>query len=107
MVSGIPSFCAGASKAGISIVEGNEGFGVIPSLKGIDQVEKTLGVFDNPVIMKVGSHVKEVYDLLVERGMENNALIISNVGMDGEYVGPLIPDREYGYFTTMIIKSEM
>ena len=46
--------------------------------------------------MKVGSHVKEVYDLLVERGMENNALIISNVGMDGEYVGPLIPDREYG-----------
>lgn len=107
MVSGIPSFCAGASKAGISIVEGNEGFGVIPSLKGIDQVEKTLGVFDNLVIMKVGSHVKEVYDLLVERGMENNALIISNVGMDGEYVGPLIPDREYGYFTTMIIKSEM
>ena len=102
-----PSFCAGASKAGISIVEGNEGFGVIPSLKGIDQVEKTLGVFDNLVIMKVGSHVKEVYDLLVERGMENNALIISNVGMDGEYVGPLIPDREYGYFTTMIIKSEM
>ena len=94
MVSGIPSFCAGASKAGISIVEGNEGFGVIPSLKGI-------------VIMKVGNHVKEVYDLLVERGMENNALIISNVGMDGEYVGPLIPDREYGYFTTMIIKSEM
>ena len=70
MVSGIPSFCAGASKAGISIVEGNEGFGVIPSLKGIDQVEKTLGVFDNLVIMKVGSHVKEVYDLLVERGID-------------------------------------
>ena len=89
MVSGIPSFCAGASKAGISIVEGNEGFGVIPSLKGIDQVEKTL------------------YDLLVERGMENNAIVISNVGMEGEYVGPLIPDRAYGYFTTMIIKSEM
>ena len=91
----------------VSIVEGNEGFGVIPSLKGIDQVERTLGVFDNLVIMKVGSHVKEVYDLLVERGMENNAIIISNVGMEGEYVGPLIPDRAYGYFTTMIIKSEM
>ena len=52
-------------------------------------------------------HVKEVYDLLVERGMENNAIVISNVGMEGEYVGPLIPDRAYGYFTTMIIKSEM
>lgn len=107
MISGIPSFCAGASKADISIVEGNEGFGVIPSLKGIDQVKKAMGVFDNLVIMKVGSHVKEVYDILKAEGKEDNAIIISNVGMEGEYVGPLLPDREYGYFTTMIIKSEM
>ena len=107
MISGIPSFCAGASKANISIVEGNEGFGVIPSLKGIDQVKKAMGVFDNLVIMKVGSHVKEVYDILKAEGKEDNAIIISNVGMEGEYVGPLLPDREYGYFTTMIIKSEM
>lgn len=107
MISGIPSFCAGASKAGISIVEGNESFSVIPSLKGIGQVEKALEAFDNLIIMKVGSHVKEVYNLLVERGMEDNAVVISNVGMEGEYVGPLFPDREYGYFTTMIIKREM
>ena len=107
MISGIPSFCAGASKDNISIVEGNEGFGVIPSLKGIDQVKKAMGVFDNLVIMKVGSHVKEVYDILKAEGKEDNAIIISNVGMEGEYVGPLLPDREYGYFTTMIIKSEM
>ena len=107
MISGIPSFCAGASKANISIVEGNEGFGVIPSLKGIDQVKKAMGVFDNLVIMKVGSHVKEVYDILKAEGKEDNAIIISNVGMEGEYVGLLLPDREYGYFTTMIIKSEM
>ena len=107
MISGIPSFCAGASKANISIVEGNEGFGVIPSLKGIDQVKKAMGVFDNLVIMKVGSHVKEVYDILKAEGKEDNAIIISNVGMEGEYVGPLLPDREYGYFTTMIIKSAM
>lgn len=107
MISGIPSFCAGASRANISIVEGNEGFGVIPSLKGIDQVKKAMGVFDNLVIMKVGNHVKEVYDILKAEGKEDNAIIISNVGMEGEYVGPLLPDREYGYFTTMIIKSEM
>ena len=107
MVSGIPSFCAGASKANISIVEGNEGFGVIPSLKGVDQVEKALDIFDNLVIMKVGNHVKDVYDILAARGIENNAVIISNVGMEGEYVGPLLLDREYGYFTTMIIKNEL
>ena len=107
MISGIPSFCAGASRANISIVEGNEGFGVIPSLKGVDQVEKAMEVFDNLVIMKVGSHVKDVYEILKAKGKEDHAIIISNVGMEGEYVGPLLPDREYGYFTTMIIKSEM
>ena len=107
MVSGSPSLCAGASRANIYIVEGNEAFGVIPSLKGMDQVEKAMDVFDNLVIMKVGSHVKDVYDLLVSRGRENSAIVVSNVGMEGEYVGPLIPDREYGYFTTMIIKKEL
>ena len=107
MVSGIPSFCAGASKANISIVEGNDGFGVIPSLKGVDEVETVLDAFENLVIMKVGSHVKDVYELLKSRGKEKNAVIISNVGMEGEYVGPLLPNRDYGYFTTMIIKKEI
>lgn len=107
MVSGIPAFCAGASKANISIVEGNDGFGVVPSLKGVDEVEKVLDVFENLVIMKVGNHVKAIYDILKARGKEKNAVIISNVGMEGEYVGPIIPDKEYGYFTTMVIKKEM
>lgn len=106
MVSGIPSFCAGASTANIPIVEGEEGFGVIPSIKGIDEVKRTLDIFDNLVIMKVGNHVREVYDLLKEKGREKYATVISNVGLEGEYVGPLDPDREYGYFTTMIIKNE-
>ncbi len=107
MVPGIPSFCAGASKAGISVVEGNEGFGLIPSLKGMDQVEEALDVFDNLIIMKAGSHVKEICDLLAARGKADNAVMLSNVGMEGEYVGPVDPDREYGYFTTMIIKNEL
>lgn len=107
MISGIPSFCAGASKANISLTEGNEGLGIIPSLKGMDQVEKAMDVFDNLVIMKVGSHVKDVYDLLCEKEMENNAVVVSNVGMEDEYVGPLLPEREYGYFTTIIVKKEL
>jgi len=107
MISGIPSFCAGASKANISIVEGNDGFAVIPSLKGIEQVTEIIDQFENLVIMKVGNHVKEVYDLLVERGRNEKAIIISNVGLPGEYVGPIDPSRDYGYFTTMVIKGEL
>lgn len=107
MISGIPSFCAGASKANISLTEGNEGLGVIPSLRGIDQVEKALDVFDNLVIMKVGNHVEEVYELLESKGLAENGIVVSNVGMEDEYVGPLLPKREYGYFTTIIVKKEL
>ena len=107
MISGIPSFCAGASKAGISLAEGNEGLGVIPSLRGMDQVAKALDVFDNLVIMKVGNHVNEVCDLLRERGLEENGIVVSNVGMEDEYIGPLIAEKEYGYFTTIIIKKDL
>lgn len=107
MISGIPSFCAGASAANISLVEGNEGFGVIPSLRGIEDVEKALSVFDNLVIMKVGNHVQEVYDVLKQRQIEENAVIISNCGMENEYIGELDPNREYGYFTTLIVKKKL
>lgn len=107
MISGIPSFCAGASKANISLTEGNEGLGIIPSLKGIDQVEKALDVFDNLVIMKVGNHVKEVYELLEKRQMGENAIVVSNVGLENEYIGPLLPEKEYGYFTTIIVKKNL
>lgn len=105
MIPGIPSFCAGASAANISLVEGKDGFGVIPSLRGIEDVKRALNVFDNLVIMKVGNHVQEVYDLLKERNMEKNAVIVSNCGMEDEYIGELIPDKKYGYFTTMIVKK--
>ena len=53
------------------------------------------------------SDIREFTEFLKERGKENNAVVISNVGLEGEYVGPLDPDREYGYFTTMVIKNEM
>ena len=107
MVSGIPAFCAGASKAGISIVEGNDGFAVIPSLAGIEEVEQALDLFQDLVIMKVGNDVKEVWKVLCDRGLQDTSVIISNVGLEGEYVGPVDPDREYGYFTTMVIKHTL
>ena len=105
MVPGIPSFCAGACAADTAIAEGEEAFGVIPSVKGMEEVEKCLDVFDNLVIMKAGSYMKEIAGLLKARGMEHCATVIGNVGMAGEYIGPILSDREYGYFTTVIIKN--
>lgn len=105
IVPGIPSFCSGAALAEISLVEGNEGFGVISSLKGTAHLKAALEIFDNVIVMKAGSSIEQIASVLYEEGLHENALVLSNVGMDGAYIGPLDPSRAYGYFTTIIIKK--
>ena len=36
---------------------------------------------------------------------KDNITVISNIGMEGEYIGPIDLDRKYGYFTTVIVKK--
>ena len=106
MVAGIPSFCAGASLAGISLVEGKESLMVIPSLKGIEQIKQVLPFFDNLVIMKASRFISEIETLLEEQEETMTAYVMSQVGMEGEYIGPLDSKREYEYLTTVVIKKE-
>ena len=106
MVAGIPSFCAGASLAGISLAEGKESLMVIPSLKGIEQIKQVLPFFDNLVIMKASRFIAEIETLLQEQEETMTAYVMSQVGMEGEYIGPLDSKREYEYLTTVVIKKE-
>lgn len=105
IIPGIPSFCSGAALAEVSLAEGNEGLGVISSLKGKDSLNSALDLFDNLVVMKAGSSIESIGEVLSERGLLENALVMSNVGMADEYIGPLDIKRQYGYFTTLIIKK--
>lgn len=105
IVPGIPSFCSGAALAQVSLVEGNESLAVISSLKGKDQLDVTLENFENVVVMKAGSSMERIKETLEKKGLEENALVVSNVGLVDEYVGKVDLDREYGYFTTMIIRK--
>ena len=82
MVAGIPSFCAGASLAGISLAEGKESF------------------------MKASRFISEIETLLEEQEETMTAYVMSQVGMEGEYIGPLDSKREYEYLTTVVIKKE-
>lgn len=103
MLPGIPSFCAGASLAGISLMEGKESLMVIPSLKGVEQIQQILPFCDNLVIMKAGKCIREI-QTIIEKEENTRAYVLSNIGMEGEYVGELDLEREYGYLTTVIIK---
>ncbi|MBS5521452.1 MAG: precorrin-2 C(20)-methyltransferase [Clostridiales bacterium] len=105
IVPGIPSFCSGAARAGISLVEGHENMAVVSGIKGKEAIEAVLDQFDNVVLMKAGAKMELIAELLDERNMLNAATVLSNIGMEDEYIGPVAKERGYGYFTTVIIKK--
>lgn len=108
VIPGIPSFCHGASSARLPLMIGDEGLAVVPMAKGnVKLLENALDGFDNIVVMKAFKSIPVLTEMMEARGIPlRNATVISNVGMDGEYIGPMVPDREYGYFTTVLIKKK-
>jgi len=60
---------------------------------------------DNIVVMKAFKSMDKIAALMESNGVPlDRATVISNLGMEGEYIGPMEKGREYGYFTTVIIK---
>ena len=54
-----------------------------------------------------GAAIGMICDMMKEKGIPlDRATVVCNVGLDDEYVGPIVRDREYGYFTTVIIKKK-
>ncbi len=106
VVPGIPSFCHGAALAGIPLMIGNEGLAVVPVAKENSKLLRTaLEGFDNVVVMKAFKSMPLIASMMGEIGIpRDQAVVVSNVGMSDQYIGPMDVDRKYGYFTTVIIK---
>lgn len=108
VIPGIPSFCHGAALAGVPLMIGNEGLAVVPVAKeNTKLLQDALDNFDNIVVMKAFKSIRLLTEEMQARGIPpDRATVVSNVGMEGEYIGPMVLDREYGYFTTVIIKKK-
>lgn len=109
VVPGIPSFCHGAARAGLPLMIGEESLAVLSMAKhNLQKVEKAVDCMDNIVIMKAYASIREIAGMMERRGIPlSNATVMSNIGMEDEYIGPLDADREYGYFTTVLIKKKV
>jgi precorrin-2/cobalt-factor-2 C20-methyltransferase len=106
IVPGIPSFCGGAAAAGLPLCLGSEGLAIVPSVGDNGLIEKTLASFDSIVVMKVGHGIPKLIAAMSALDIPLCcATVVGNIGMDGEYIGPLDASREYGYFTTVIIRK--
>lgn len=103
--AGVPSFCAGASLLGISLVEGRESLTVIPAIVDEEHLREKIQLSDQIVLMKAGNKIKEIRHFVEQEG-NITAYVLSNIGLEGEYIGKLDGNREYGYLTTVILKKE-
>lgn len=104
-VAGVPSFCAAAARAGVSLCEGTDSLAIVPAVTDVGELNGILKAFGNTVIMKAGKSADKIYDCLDSLGLTQNAVAASEVGMENETVEPLKRDGEYGYFTTIIVKK--
>ncbi|MBO5600494.1 MAG: precorrin-2 C(20)-methyltransferase [Candidatus Methanomethylophilus sp.] len=109
VVPGIPSFCHGAALARLPLMIGEESVAVVSLAKrNNENAERVLDAVDNLVIMKAFASIPAIVEMLNKRNIPlENATVMSNIGMEDEYLGPLDPNREYGYFTTVLIKKKV
>lgn len=106
-IPGVTSFCSGAAEAGIPLVIDNEGLAIVPYAKENNQLFKALRDFDNIVVMKAFNSMKSLEFMMNEFNIsKDKAVVLSNIGMDDQYVGGFDTERKYGYFTTVIIKKK-
>ena len=106
-IPGISAFNAAASRAGFSLLEGKEKMAVLPVTETLDGIEAALKDFDTVVLMKVGAKLQKVIRLLKQKGLANNAVLISRVGHPNEKVVRnivSIKNKELGYLSVILVK---
>ena len=102
LIAGVPSFCAAAARLNISLAEENEPLHVVPAVHRTDEPLTLPGTY---VLMKSGSRMEDVKQLLIESGRKVAA--VEKCGMDGEKMYhnvEEIPD-DAGYYTLIVAKE--
>lgn len=102
LVSGITSFCAAAARMNISLAEWNEPLHIIPA---VHKLETKLTEHGNYVLMKSGSQMKQVKEILSESSKDIS--MVENCGMPDEKIytnADSIPDNA-GYYSLIIAKE--
>ncbi len=102
IINGIPSFCAAAARLNTGLAERSEELHIIPASY---RIEESLELPGTKVLMKAGSQIEHVRDILKERGLE--AATVVNCGMENERIYWSVDeiDGKTGYYSLMIMKD--
>lgn len=106
IISGVPSFCAAAAAAGISLADNKEQIHIIP---GSYDVEGTLSLPGTKVYMKSGKQLGKLREMLLKSQEESQTEVycISDCTMPEEriIIGVENMKEESGYLTIVIVKE--
>ena len=103
LVSGVPSFCAAAARAGISLAEGEEAIHIFP---GTSEEIEAAGPADTVIVMKSGRKLRTLSEKLEED--RRRVFVVSGCGMPGESIyrsAGEVPENA-GYFSIMVAKGK-
>ena len=104
IINGITSFCACASRLGISLGERDEKITIIPATYNEDSLEEILASKGTKILMKSGKK----YPIIRERllNLDCKAYMAENCTMDGErlYLEKESFPNEAGYYSVIIVK---
>ena len=107
-IPGVTAPSAASASFGTALAEGNETVAIVPASYNIDALGAILNSFDSIVLMKVGSVIDKVLDLLDETGLTGKALFISKASWDDEErVLDLseLKGTKPGYFSMIIVQK--
>lgn len=104
MIPGVPSFCAAASRMGISLTKMHSPLHLIPSSV---LNEDALDYEGTRIFMKAGKQLTPLLEKLEDRGDLSKAYVVQNCGMEDERVffGAEAKAAPTDYFSLVIVKE--
>ena len=106
-VPGITAAAACAAQVGLALAQGAEPFKMLPAIMEEAALRAELAAPDAAIaIIKAGHHLPRLRRLLHEAGRLDHALVIEQLGHEGERVVPLAQTAELNdasYFSTILV----
>lgn len=108
-IPGVTSFSAVASTMNLPICLWEETFTVVPLQKDVTSARIAIENSDNVIIMKPSYANKELAELLIEKGLQENFVMISKVSTHKQNIVRdinVLKDEKVPYMSTIIVKRK-
>lgn len=108
IVPGVSSVTAAAARALTPLVAGNEKLAILPSSDDEQALRKALGDFDTVVFLKVNRSFDKLLDILEEKGLASQAVLVTRCFLPGEKVFKNIGElrgKKLDYFSLLIVRK--